>query len=84
MRIVCDTGPLFHLAEAGVRDLLPAAGEVHIPLAVDLEMRSWEADWQDRRPPWVHVTSLDPGPALEARAWQQAGLLHTGKPKPLP
>ena len=27
----------------------------------------------------MHVTSLDPGPALEAHAWQQAGLLHYGE-----
>ena len=28
-RIVCDTGPLLHLREADVRDLLSRAGEVH-------------------------------------------------------
>jgi hypothetical protein len=36
-RIVCDTGPLIHLGEAGVRELLSPAGDVHIPIAVDLE-----------------------------------------------
>ena len=78
-RIVCDTGPLLHLGEAGVRDLLSPAGEIHIPTAVDLEMRGREADWHLRRPTWLHVTPLDSGPALEARSWQQAGLLHYGE-----
>jgi len=74
-RIVCDTGPLLHLGEAGVRDVLLLAGDVHIPIAVDLEIRSYEADWHVRRPAWLHVTQLDSGPALEARSWQQACLL---------
>ncbi len=74
--LVCDTGPLLHLGEAGVRDLLSRAGDVHIPLAVDLELRTYDAVW---RPSWLHVTQLDPGPALEARSWQQAGLLHYGE-----
>jgi predicted nucleic acid-binding protein len=78
-RIVCDSGPLLHLREAGVRDLLSSAGDVHIPIAVDLEIRSYEADWHIRRPAWLHVTPLDSGPALEARSWQQAGLLHYGE-----
>jgi predicted nucleic acid-binding protein len=78
-RIVCDTGPLLHLGEAGVRDLLSAPGNVHIPSAVDLEMRSYEAAWHVHKPTWLHVTQLDSAPALEARAWQQAGLLHYGE-----
>jgi len=52
-RIVCDTGPLLHLGEAGVRDLLASAGDVHIPPAVDFEIRGYEADWQIRRPAWL-------------------------------
>lgn len=78
-RIVCDTGPLLHLGEAGVRDLLSPAGDIHIPVAVDLEMQSYEVDWQDRRPVWLHLTPLDSGPALEARSWRQTGLLHYGE-----
>jgi len=76
---VCDTGPLLHLGEAGVRNLLSPAGDIHIPSAVDLEMRGYEASWHVHRPAWLHVTQLDSGPALEARAWQQAGLLHYGE-----
>lgn len=76
---MCDTGPLLHLGEAGVRDLLPPAGDVHIPIAVDREMRSYEAAWDLQRPAWLHVNQLDSGAALEARSWQQAGLLHYGE-----
>ena len=78
-RIVCDTGPLLHLGEAGVRDLLSPAGNVHIPSGVDLEMRGYEAAWHVHKPAWLHVTQLASAPALEARAWQQAGLLHYGE-----
>jgi len=42
-------------------------------------MRGYEASWHVHRPPWLHVTQLDSGPALEARAWQRAGLLHYGE-----
>jgi len=77
--IVCDAGPLMHLGEAGFRDLLPRAGEIHIPRAVDLEMRSYEATWHIHQPPWLRVTSLDPAPEVEAQAWRQAGLLHYGE-----
>ena len=78
-RIVCDTGPLLHLREADVRDLLSRAGEVHIPSAVDLEMGSYEPAWHAHRPAWLHVTQLNSNAALEAHSWQQAGLLHYGE-----
>jgi predicted nucleic acid-binding protein len=32
-----------------------------------------------RKPAWLHMTQLDSEQALEARAWQQAGLLHHGE-----
>jgi hypothetical protein len=35
-RIVCDTGPLLHLREAGCLEILQAAGEVHGSLGVIL------------------------------------------------
>jgi predicted nucleic acid-binding protein len=78
-RIVCDTGPLLHLGEAGVRDLLARAGDIHIPRAVDLEMGRYEVTWDIHKPAWLRVTSLDPAPEIDAQAWQQAGLLHYGE-----
>jgi predicted nucleic acid-binding protein len=78
-RVACDTFPLLHLGEAGVRGLLSPAGEIHIPTAVDVEIRRCEADWHTHSPAWLHVTQLDPGPGIEARSWQQAGSLHYGE-----
>ena len=34
-------------------DELASAGDVHIPPAVDFEIRGYEADWQIRRPAWL-------------------------------
>ncbi|HTS69365.1 MAG TPA: DUF3368 domain-containing protein [Terriglobia bacterium] len=78
-RIVCDTGPLLHLEEAGVRHLLASAGVVYIPNAVDQEMVRRERGWHVHKPAWLRLTELDSGPALDARSWQQAGLLHYGE-----
>lgn len=77
--IVCDTGPLLHLEEAGVRNLLARAGEVHIPAIVEAEIRRHEVGWPDRRPYWLRITGLNPSYELEARNWHQAGLLDGGE-----
>jgi len=78
-RVVCDTGPLLHLRETGALELLSLAGEVHIPIAVDEEMRFQAAGWSTDRPPWLRVTSLVPPHDYEADAWRQAGLLDAGE-----
>jgi hypothetical protein len=36
--VVCDTGPVLHLHEAGVLDVLRHVGEILIPAAVDDEL----------------------------------------------
>lgn len=77
--IVCDTGPLLHLEEARVRDLLARAGEVHAPAVVEAEMRRHEVAWPDRKPSWLRITSLNPSYELEAQDWHQAGLLDAGE-----
>ena len=73
--VVCDTGPLLHLAEANHFDLLQHAGELHIPLAVDAEL----TDQQAHRAPWIHVSLLSPPHSAAAQAWQKAGLLDAGE-----
>jgi len=77
--IVSDTGPLLHLQEAGVRDLLAAAGEIHVPTAVNLEMRGFEPAWPPSQSTWIRITCLDPRADVEALSWQQSGLLHYGE-----
>ena len=76
-RVVCDTGPLLHLGEAQALELLARAGEVSIPLAVDLEMLVHQQDWQ--RPVWIVVQPLEPPSHTGAAQWQYAGLLYSGE-----
>lgn len=56
--VVCDTGPILHLHEAGALALLAGAGEVLIPQAVDEELRSLMTEWPASRPTWLRVCRL--------------------------
>jgi predicted nucleic acid-binding protein len=65
--IVCDTGPLLHLSEAGAIHLLLLAGEIVVPPVV---AREFEQNAQGWKPPqwvrvratrWVRAKQLDPG-----------------------
>jgi predicted nucleic acid-binding protein len=76
--VVLDTGPLLHLSEAQALDLLALTGEVHIPKAVDLEVKQ-QLNQRNWRPKWVHVDLLTHPYNTEATAWQQAGLLDVGE-----
>ncbi len=61
--VVCDTGPVLHLREAGVLDVLQHAGEVLIPAAVDDELVRLIDDWTATRPTWLVRRGLDPAAA---------------------
>jgi len=61
--VVCDTGPVLHLREAGVLDLLRHAGEILIPAAVDEELVRLVDDWPATRPSWLVRRALDPAAA---------------------
>jgi predicted nucleic acid-binding protein len=78
-RIVADTGPVLHLAEAGALALLHLAGEIWIPVAVNAELARYLPDWSVQIPAWLNVDTLDPSHRQEVDAWQQAGLLHAGE-----
>jgi predicted nucleic acid-binding protein len=82
-RIVCDTGPLLHLREAGSLDLLQAAGQVSIPPAVDSELSALDVDWSRERPEWIEVFSLDDSHQNQASGWMRAGLLDPGEAEAL-
>ena len=43
--IVCDTGPILHLIEAGLLGLLQDVGKVYIPKLVDSEMADLHQHW---------------------------------------
>ncbi len=81
--IVCDTGPLLHLQEAGSLDLLAAAGGVVIPRAVQGELSHRDPFWNENHLPWITTGWLKPEHALRAARWTQAGLLHSGESEAL-
>jgi predicted nucleic acid-binding protein len=58
--VVCDTGPVLHLLEAGVLDVLQHTGEVLIPAAVDDELARLIDDWTTARPAWLVRRAFDP------------------------
>lgn len=72
--VVCDTGPVLHLYEAQLLDLLPLAGRVLVPPAVRAEILS-----VDPIPDWIEIRALDESFASAAKAWIQAGLLDVGE-----
>jgi predicted nucleic acid-binding protein len=82
-RIVCDTGPLLHLREAGSLDLLQPAGQVAIPPAVDSELSALEVNWSQERPEWIEVFPLDDSHRDQASGWMRAGLLDPGEAEAL-
>lgn len=83
MRIVCDTGPLLHLREAGILSILGRAGRVHIPPAVQSEILAHDPRWAVERPAWVDIVPLEPAFAAEASNWLRAGLLDQGEAQAL-
>ncbi len=77
-RVVTNTGPLSHLQEAGVLDLMSLTGEVHLPPSVAQEIAYLLPSW--RSPSWLQVVDALAVPyAEEALTWQQAGLLDAGE-----
>lgn len=76
-RLVADTGPILHLHEAALLDLLPLLGEVYIPNEVARELDLLAMNWQ--APDWLQVEYLSEPAKHEAQSWQSAGLLDVGE-----
>jgi predicted nucleic acid-binding protein len=55
--IVCDTGPLLHLSEAGAVHLLSLAGKILIPPLVVTEFEANAQGWSP--PQWVQIIALE-------------------------
>jgi len=55
--VVCDTGPLLHLSEAGAIHLLQHAGRILIPESVTKEFNQNALGWNP--PQWIEVHKLD-------------------------
>jgi len=82
--IVCDTGPLVHLFEANLLNLLEAAGKVLMPPSVAEELEGVappELKLGDL--PWLVTRPLRQPHDAEARDWHRAGLLHLGEAEAL-
>lgn len=47
--IVCDTGPILHLQEANLLELLQKTGKIYIPKMVDIEMNELCPQWKKHR-----------------------------------
>jgi predicted nucleic acid-binding protein len=77
--VVCDTGPILHLAEADALVLLKYAAPVLVPPMVEAETTAHLANWRSHRPPWIEVAPLTPRYAELSKAWFSAGLLDAGE-----
>jgi hypothetical protein len=55
--VVCDTGPLLHLSEAGAMHLLQNSGRILIPKSVTKEFNQNVQGWDP--PQWIEVHKLD-------------------------
>jgi len=56
--VVCDTGPILHLHQAGALNVLAGAADVVIPGAVQDELRELIPGWRRRKPRWLLVRRL--------------------------
>ena len=77
--IFCDTGPLLHLREIGLLDLLEKAGKIVIPKAINIELLEIDSSWKDEKPPWVSVQELPLMANGKISALYTSGLLDRGE-----
>ena len=67
--VVCDTGPLLHLSEAKIIDLLHLAGEILIPNSVAEEFKRNAGDFS--LPNWVTVKELEEAYRRKTLEWRK-------------
>mgnify|MGYP000297662879 CR=1 FL=1 len=77
--IVSDTGPLLHLAEAGLLDLLQRAGKVYIPQEVHSELQALSESWKRKKPEWIDIKPLGETQCEESRILYESGMLGKGE-----
>lgn len=75
--VVCDTGPLLHLSEAGAVHLLSLPGEILVPPLVAAEFESNSQGWKP--PQWVKIVELDERARNQAEGWMQSGQIDAGE-----
>jgi len=77
--IVCNTGPLLHLREIGLLDLLKKAGRVIIPKAIDVELSEIDPSWTDEKPSWISIEELPSTGNSKVSTLFSSGLLDMGE-----
>lgn len=75
--VVCDTGPLLHLSEAGAVHLLSLAGDILISPLVASEFESNSQGWKP--PQWVKVLELGTTARKQALGWIQSKQIDAGE-----
>jgi predicted nucleic acid-binding protein len=75
--VVCDTGPLLHLSEAGAIHLLQQAGEILIPPVVADEFEQNTQGWKP--PQWVQIMDLNEPARQKSESWVQARSIDAGE-----
>lgn len=75
--IVCDTGPLLHLSEAGAIHLLRAAGDVLIPPAIATEFKRNAS--KKKLPAWVKISQLDQPARSRISQWLDKEIVDAGE-----
>lgn len=81
--VVCDTGPVLHLHEAGALDLLSGIDSVCVPPAVERELSRLVPNWHGCRPKWLQVRELEAPLSEQAARWAASGLLHKAEAEAL-
>src|SRR3972149_9113594 len=77
--IVCDTGPILNLQEAGLLELLKKACDIYIPKVVDIELKELYPQWENKKPDWLLVEPLSPDETSQAELLSASGLLDSGE-----
>lgn len=67
--VVCDTGPLLHLGEANIINLLHLAGEIIIPSVVAEEFKRNASDI--KLPDWVTIKELEEPYQRKTLEWRK-------------
>ena len=78
---VADTGPLLHLHQIEMLNLLPALGEIWTTPTVWREFTRHAGEGSP--PAWLHVAQPSASASERASRWVQAGLLHAGEAEAL-
>lgn len=71
-----DTGPLLHLEQAGLLDLLAGMGRVSTTSAV---IDEWRRLGVSETPKWLTVEPVSANASAVAGSWIRSGLLHKGE-----